>query len=191
MGKNFTAILGHRLQRQDLYALCDALNHHSFSHIERFIEELLPYNQDDAGKAWSVDPDWLGGTVELDGPCGLSFTFSEKLCCLDHYIRWRAFVTDESIQFLLRGVAYDLAAYYQTGYALYVPDNDCKESFVLGFIYEDENRDMEYVTSWLLRECGPPKQRIRDIRVRREDDRDSDGYYLDSFGDFVGKRHSS
>lgn len=111
------------------------------------------------GKPWRVH-DGIGGTVEISGPCGMDFTFSEKVCYFHHYIRWRSFLLDEDLQLYFRKVTFDLASYFSSTYAIYVPDNGSKESGILDFIWEDENKDIDYIKNWLLERCGTPKAKI-------------------------------
>lgn len=63
MGMNFTAFLGHKLNKDDIQLLCHALNSRSLKHVEEFITHLLPYNPEDVGKPWKVR-DGIGGTMK-------------------------------------------------------------------------------------------------------------------------------
>ncbi|MFB9324684.1 hypothetical protein ACFFSY_01865 [Paenibacillus aurantiacus] len=143
---------------------------------------LLPYNPKDTGKQWKVRPG-IGGTVEIDGPCGVDFSFSEKVCYFHHNIRWRNFLLDEKLQHYLRKVTLDLAKYFSSSYAIYAPDSGFKESAILDFIWEDENKDIDYIKNWLLERCGTPKSNIIDIYKEYDDYWDSEGYFVDYFND--------
>lgn len=182
MGVDFTAYLGHKLNSDDIQILCNKLNSRALKHIGDFHSYLLPHNPKDEGKMWKV-VEGTGGTLEIDGPCGLDFTFSEKVCYFHHFIRWSRFLLEEEIQLYLRKVTYDLACYFSSDYAIYVPDSGSQESAVLDFIWDDENRDIEHIKNWLLARCGSPKEKISDIYKEYEDYWDSEGYYVDYFGD--------
>ncbi|ULO05367.1 hypothetical protein H1230_19980 [Paenibacillus sp. 19GGS1-52] len=182
MGIDFTAFLGHELNRDEIQILCHALNSRSLNHVDEFITLLLPHNPKDKGKPWTVH-EGIGGTVEINGPCGVQFTFSEKVCYFHHYIRWRSFLLDEKLQLYLKKVTFDLASYFKSTFAIYVPDSGSKESGILDFIWEDENKDVDYIMKWLLERCGTPKEKIIDIYKEYEDYWDSEGYYIDYFSD--------
>ncbi|NOU97876.1 hypothetical protein GC093_32315 [Paenibacillus sp. LMG 31456] len=184
MGTNFTAFLGHTLNPDDIKLLCDALNSRSLKHVDEFTTYLLPYNPKDMGKSWKVQVG-IGGSVEISGPCGVEFTLSEKVCYFHHYSRWKNFLLDEEIQLYLRKVAFDLANYFSSTYAIYVPDNGSKESVILDFIWEEENKDINYIKNWLLERCGTPKEKIIHIYKKYNDYWDSEGYYIDYFTDLV------
>lgn len=70
MGTDFTAFLGHKLNRDEIQILCLALNSISLKHVDEFINLLLPHNLKDKGKPWTVR-EGIGGTVEISGPCGM------------------------------------------------------------------------------------------------------------------------
>ena len=63
MGMDFTAFLGHKLNRDEIQILCHALNSRSLKHVDEFITRLLPHNPKDKGKPWTVH-EGIGGTVE-------------------------------------------------------------------------------------------------------------------------------
>ncbi|EFM11894.1 hypothetical protein PaecuDRAFT_1502 [Paenibacillus curdlanolyticus YK9] len=94
MGTNFTAFIGHQLKSDDIERLCQTLNSKSLKHIDEFVDHLLPHNPKDVGIPWAVF-DGIGGTVEINGPCGFDLTFSEKVCYFHHYIRWSTFLHNE------------------------------------------------------------------------------------------------
>ncbi|BFT72472.1 hypothetical protein [Paenibacillus sp. P36] len=182
MGMDVTAYLGHSLSSDDIHLLCNALNSRSLNHVDEFITHFLPYNPEDVGKPWRVH-DGIGGTLGIDGPCGIDLTFSEKVCYFHHYIRWRSFLRDKEIQLYIRKLTLDLTNYFTTNYAIYVPDNGSKESGNLDFIWEDENKDIDYIKNWLHESCGTPKEKIIDIYKQYENYWESDGYYIDYFSD--------
>jgi len=182
MGADFTAFLGHKLNRDEIKILCHALNSRSLKHVDEFINFLLPHNPKDEDKPFTVH-EGIGGTVEVSGPCGMDFTFSDKVCYFHHYIRWRSFLLEEELQLYLKRVTFDLARYFSSEYAVYVPDSGSRESAVLDFIWEDENKDIHYIRNWLLERCGRPKEKIIEIYKEYEDYWDSEGYYVDYFSD--------
>ncbi|MFC3802611.1 hypothetical protein [Cohnella sp. GCM10012308] len=147
-----------------------------------FVTYLLPHNPEDAGLLWIIR-DGTDGTLEIDGPCGVLLTFSEKICYFHHYIRWSNFLLNEKIQSYIRKLVYDLARFLTAQYAVYVPDSGAKESSILDFIWDDENKDMDYIRNWLLERCGAPKAKIADIHQQYEDYWESEGYYIDYFDD--------
>ncbi|MHA6529408.1 hypothetical protein [Paenibacillus sp. BAC0078] len=183
MGMDFTAYVGHSFTENDIYRLCHALSSEKLVYIDQFIKHLYPYNPKDIGKPWQVVPDSIGGTIELNGPCGINLTFSEKVCYFHHYIRWDNFLLDEDIQLYLRKVSYDLANYLAASFAIYVPDSGARESGILDFIWEDKNKDIQFIRDWLLQKCGEPKKRIKDIYKDYGDYCASEGYYIDFFQD--------
>ncbi|WP_337100111.1 hypothetical protein [Paenibacillus sp. YIM B09110] len=187
MGMNFHAYLSHSLNQQDLLNYCNELNCKNHKFIETFIEELLPYNPEDINKEWKLRFDDFNGTYELDGPCGLGFTFSEKVCMVSHYTRWLTFLLNDldfDFQKQLRNVSYELMNKMESDYVIYVPDSGAIESAIMDFMWEDENKDIEYMKDWLLRKCGEPKEHIIDIYNDLGDSWDSKGYYIDLFTDY-------
>lgn len=186
MGMDFTAYFSHDLSQDQINDLCKRLNcqKDQFPMTNRFVEDLLPHNPKDEIKEWRIDLDRIGGTSELFGPCGLSFTFSEKVCYFHHYIRWRAFLINDSIQQELRYVCYEFRNSFRSSDVIYAPDNAARESAIMDFIGDDRNVDLSFIKNWLLVNCGPPKQKIKDIYKEYEDYWVSEGYYIDDFKDF-------
>jgi len=176
VGKDFTAYLGHNLDENHIYRMCHALNGDQFVAINSFVKELYEFNPNDISLVWKVDSEGIGGTQDIYGPCGFNFTFSEKVCYFHHYIRWDAFLQNEDFQIKLRKVTYELSQYFQSSFAIYVPDNATKESSIIDFIWDDENRSIEYIVSWLEKECSAPKKTFKELVG-------SDGYYIDFFID--------
>ncbi|MBW7473604.1 hypothetical protein K0T92_02445 [Paenibacillus oenotherae] len=188
MGMNFTCYIGHKLNGNDLSRMSNALNSGNFKSVSAFIEEILPYNPEDVNKKWKTEFDSIGGTVCLNGPCGLSFTFSEHVCMIDHYTRWITFIlNDLEVNFRahFRNIAYELSRYFESSFSIYVPDNATKESAILDFIWDDENRSIDYIKDWLLTKCGDPKLNIEDIYKDCGDYWESDGYFIDYFKDYT------
>lgn len=186
MGMDFTAYFSHDLSTEQIKEICHRINSERglFPIIHNFVDELLLYYPEDRDKVWSFDPDGIGGTNEIYGPCGFSFTFSDKVCYFHHYIRWGAFLTDEVIQYKLRKVCYELRKLLNSSFVIYVPDSAVKESVILDFIWDDQNKDLNYIKNWLLINCGSPKENIKDIYKVYDEFWDSEGYYIDSFIDF-------
>ncbi|WP_419874027.1 hypothetical protein [Candidatus Pristimantibacillus sp. PTI5] len=185
MGMDFTAYMSHNLNETDILELCIDLNENSsrFPFIREFIDTLLPFNPEDIDRKWRITHDSLGGTISLDGPCGISLTLSEKVCYFHHYFRWRGFLVDTEIQQWLRNVSYGFMKIFNSSFVIYVPDNAAKESAIMDFIWEDENKDINYIREWLLKHCGIPKDNITDIYKEYEDYWASEGYYIDDFND--------
>jgi hypothetical protein len=154
-----------------------------FRYIKKFIEDLLEYNPEDTDIQWRLIPDHIGGTMEVVGPCGITLTFLEKICYFHHYIRWRNFLLDSEIQLKLREVCYELMQTMKSQFVIYVPDNAVKESAILDFLWEDENKDIFFMRDWLLNNCGPPKNSIKEIYKEYEDYWESDGYFIDEYKD--------
>ncbi|MEK3884907.1 hypothetical protein [Paenibacillus sp. PL2-23] len=67
---------------------------------------------------------------------------------------------------------------------IYVPDSGAIESGIMDFIWNDENKDIEFIKDWLLTRCGPPNRIIKDIYQQSKDSWTSKGYYIDDFKDF-------
>ncbi|MEK3884908.1 hypothetical protein [Paenibacillus sp. PL2-23] len=81
MGMNFTAYLSHNLNEKDITTLCNELNssgQERFPRTKMFIKDLQSNNTRDIRKEWLVSHDELGGTIELDGPCGLHLHFQRE-----------------------------------------------------------------------------------------------------------------
>jgi len=74
MGADFTAFLGHKLNRDEIQILCHTLNSRTLKRVDEFINLLLPHNPEDKGRPWTVH-EGNGGTVEISGPCGMKFIF--------------------------------------------------------------------------------------------------------------------
>jgi hypothetical protein len=187
MGMDFTCYIGHNLNQNDLILMSQQLNSGNFKYISAFIEELLKYNPDDVDKKWDVNWDNIGGTSRLNGPCGLSFTFSEHVCMMEHYTRWLTFIlNDLEVNFRghFRNIAYELSRYFESLFAIYVPDNAAKESAIMDFIWDDENRSIDYIKEWLKTNCGDPKHKIEDIYRDCGGYWKSDGYFIDYFNDY-------
>lgn len=183
---NFTAYFSHIFQNDELARWVKDLNEKpdTFPLIKEFIDELLQYNPKDKGKQWRIIPDNLGGTIEVIGPCGISLTFSEKVCFFHHYFRWRSFLLDRDVQLLLRNVCYELMNILNSSFVIYVPDNAVKESNILDFLWEDEDKDIYFMKDWLQTNCGYPKNSIKEIYKESDDYWESDGYFIDQFKDF-------
>jgi hypothetical protein len=162
-----------------------------FPSISEFIDALLPFNPKDSERKWNVSFDDIGGTNHLSGPCGISLTLSEKVCYFHHYLRWRQFLVDNEIQDLLRKVSYGLMKIFYSSYVIYVPDNAARESAIMDFIWEEENKDIGYIREWLLENCGLPKKKINEIYKEYEDYWDSEGYFIDYFTDIEEPQKSS
>ncbi|MBB3069441.1 hypothetical protein FHS14_002431 [Paenibacillus baekrokdamisoli] len=84
----------------------------------------------------------------------------------------------------LRNVSYELTRYFNTKFAIYVPDSSKKESAIMDFLWEDENKSIEFMKKWLLEKCGSPKDEIDSIYVDYEDSWESEGYFIDYFIDY-------
>lgn len=185
MGMNFTAYMSHNLKKTEIIELCNDLNENSsrFPLIREFIDTLLPFNPKDNVRKWRTSFDSADGTNSLAGPCGISLTLSEKVCYFHHYFRWKGFLVDNEIQQLLRNVSYGFMRTFNASFVIYVPDNAAKESAIMDFIKEDENKYINYIREWLLENCGLPKNNINDIYKEYEDYWDSEGYYIDYFNE--------
>lgn len=183
---DFTAYMSHSLTKPQIIQLSNELNRDiaQFSLIHNFINELLPFNAKDDNNKWRINLDHLGGTIRLNGPCGVSLTLSEKVCYIHHYFRWRNFLLDNEIQHLLRTVSYGFMKIFNSQFVIYVPDSSTIESAIMDFIWEDENKDINFIREWLLINCGPPKNNIKDICKDFETYWESEGYYIDFFKDF-------
>lgn len=184
MGRNFTAYLGHRLKETEIFEMEYHLNSGALRSISDFIDLLLPYNSDEKQVVWKAYKDDVGGTVVLDGPCGITLTFSKHVCRLGHYTRWITFLlNDLEIDFRnsLRNICRELSEYLKSTFALYVPDSGAKESAIMDFMWGDENKPIEYMREWLLDRCGPPADNIEAIYKEFEDHIETDGYYIDEF----------
>ncbi|TYP74563.1 hypothetical protein BCM02_105107 [Paenibacillus methanolicus] len=182
---DFTAYMSHSLNKSEIADLCNRLNENptSFPLLQAFIDELLPFNPRKIEKEWHVDFDYIGGTTILAGPCGISLTLSENVCYFHHYLRWRQFLINPDLQIMLRKVCYELREIFNASFVIYVPDNAARESAIMDFIWEGENRDIDYMREWLLVNCGPPKNKIVHIYKKLVDSWESDGYYIDYFQD--------
>ncbi|OWR27270.1 hypothetical protein CDO73_23810 [Saccharibacillus sp. O23] len=182
MGMDFTAYIGHSLTKYEIDKMCFDLNNNQLSHVDKFIKELRKVNSNDKQETWSIRVDEFGGTLELSGPYHLEFTFSEKVCMVSHYTRWITFlINDLEIDFQthLRNISIELMEYFDAPYAIYCPDSAARESGIMDFLWEDENRDIDYIKEWLLRNCGEPKNTIKEIYKELDDCWKSDGYYIE------------
>ena len=65
-----------------------------------------------------------------------------------------------------------------------MPDSASKESGIMDFLWDDENKSIEVMKEWLLKQCGNPKDNINSIYVEYEDYWESEGYFIDYFNDF-------
>ncbi|RDU35814.1 hypothetical protein DRW41_16920 [Neobacillus piezotolerans] len=92
--------------------------------------------------------------MRLNGVCQLFF----QNRCISHPIRWIHFLLDDKIQKHLRELSFELINFLNSSLVIYVPDNAVKESDIIDFIWDDENRDIEYIQKWLLTECGSTKE---------------------------------
>lgn len=184
MGMDFTAYFGHSMDENAIHRLCHALNAERLNEVQKFLNYLYPFNEGDKERLWEVIPDWIGGTIQLSGPCGLDLTFSEHVCYVHHYIRWKQFLLNEEIQLYLRTMIKEFCHYVSADYAIYVPDNGADESAILDFIWDDENRDVGFIRNWLLERFGEPKERISEIYRSDDYGWESEGYYIDEFQDF-------
>jgi len=184
MGMNFTAFMGHSMKIDELESLIIDLNDNPdrYPFINEFVNDLLPNNPNDSKKKWRLFADELDGTVDCIGPCGISLTFSERICYFHHYYRWIIFLKDNDVQHSLRKFCFDLLRTLHSPFAIYVPDNAAKESSILDLLWED--RDIFYMKEWLIENCRLPKKTILDIYQDLGDTWESDGYYLDEFTDF-------
>jgi hypothetical protein len=182
MGMNFNAYLDHKLDENEIYRFCHALNSNKFENIDRFVQTYP--NSNIKREIWEVVPDHLGGTILVDGPGGLDFMFSEKVCRISHPIRWINFLLEDDIQKHFRDISFEMMCFLNSSLVIYVPDNEARESAILDFVWDDENRDIKYIQKWLLNECGPPKKKIKDIYQEFDDYWVSDGYYIDNFSDY-------
>ncbi|MDQ0059994.1 hypothetical protein [Paenibacillus harenae] len=187
MGMDFCAYLGHSLDLSGIKNLCNDLNNNALKFTASFIGDLIEFNPNDVGKEWRIQYDSIGGTTELSGPCGLQFTFSEKVCVVSHYTRWLTFLLNDleiDFQTHLRKVSYEIMSYFNSVFVIYVPDSGAKESGIMDFIWDDENKDIYYIKDWLVRKCGEPKKQIRDIYKDVDDTTwESEGYYIDYIND--------
>ncbi|WP_139997488.1 hypothetical protein [Paenibacillus paridis] len=188
MGMDFVCYIGHQLSKNDLIQMSEQLNKGSFKYISAFIEDLLKYNPDDVNQKWEANTEVLGDELCLYGPCCLKFTFSEQVCKIDHFTRWLTFILNDSetdFRGHLRNVAYELTRYFHSTFAIYVPDSGVKESAIMDFFWDDENKSIDYMKEWLLTNCGEPKREIEDIFQDGGDYWESDGYFIDYFKDYT------
>ncbi|ANF97835.1 hypothetical protein [Paenibacillus bovis] len=91
---------------------------------------------------------------------------------------------DKDIQYALRKVCYELMQTMKSSFVIYVPDNAARESAIMDFLWDDENRDILFMKNWLLNHCGLPKNSIEEIYIQCEHYWESDGYFIDEFKDF-------
>ncbi|TYP67391.1 hypothetical protein [Paenibacillus methanolicus] len=188
MGRDFTSYLGHSLQENEIFEFMNVLNTGELKATNEFIQQFLPYNPEDKDLTWKVDTFRLGGTISLDGPCGLGFTFSEHVCMVRHYTRWLTFLLNDlefDIRTPLRNMIRELAWCLGSRFAIYAPDSGARESGIMDFMWEDENEDIECMRNWLLQNCGPPAGSIQAIYKEFEDHIQTDGYYIDVFDDDI------
>ncbi|MFD1736840.1 hypothetical protein ACFSCX_09695 [Bacillus salitolerans] len=177
MGMCFEAYVGHRLNEDDINRFCDELNSNKFKSINRFVNTYCSFNNT------RVVPDQLVDTIDLIGPNIISFMFSEKVCRIHSYIRWWEFLIEEEIQKHLRKVSFEIMNYFNSSFVIYVPDTGALESYLIDFMWKDENKDVNYMRNWLQENCGPPKTRIMDIYKQFDKYWGSDGYFIDVFPD--------
>ncbi|MCM3748090.1 hypothetical protein M3223_12070 [Paenibacillus pasadenensis] len=182
MGMDFTAYMSHNFDSAKLLNLCEELNENGSRHA--FLSEFINLNASNENQKWSFEPDYIAGTSIINGPCEITLTFSEHVCYFHHYIRWISFLTHQETQQALRGVCFDLMRILNADFVIYVPDNATIESEIMDFLWEDENRDIEYIRNWLKVKCGEPKEKIRDIFKQYEFYWESEGYFVDLFSDF-------
>jgi hypothetical protein len=192
MGRDFTAYLGHSLKENEIFEFMNILNTSDLKAINDFIKQFLPYNPNDKELTWKVKEFRLEGTISLDGPCGLAFIFSEHVCMVRHYTRWLTFLLNDlefDIRTPLRNMTRELAGYFGSAFAIYAPDSGARESGIMDFMWEDENKDIDCMRNWLLQNCGPPADSIQTIYKEFEDHIQTDGYYIDVFEDEVVNPH--
>lgn len=148
--------------------------------------DFLPYNPQDEDKGWCVVPDYIGGTVVLNGPCGLSLMFSKHVCVIDHYTRWITFIRDIDCQMYFRNITYELLRHFNGKYAIYLPDSGSSEASAIDYIWDDENKDIEFIKLWLLVRFGNPRDTISELDNEDLKNRAEKGYFIDYFKDFEG-----
>ncbi|WP_148933722.1 hypothetical protein [Paenibacillus methanolicus] len=144
MGRDFTAYLGHSLKENEIFEFINVLNTGELKATNEFIQQFLPYNPEDKDFKWKVNTFRLGGTISLDGPCGLKFTFSEHVCMVRHYTRWLTFLLNDlefDIRTTLRNMIRELAGYFGSSFSIYAR------------IVAQESLEL-----WIL--CGKMKMRI-------------------------------
>ncbi|REK76025.1 hypothetical protein DX130_02875 [Paenibacillus paeoniae] len=73
--------------------------------------------------------------------------------------------------------------YVTAEFVIYVPDSGAVESTIMDFIWEEENRNITFIRSWLVDRCGEPRELINKNHDEEEFRGKSEGYCIDEFLD--------
>ena len=185
MGTDFTALVNHNLNEQDIHTLPDLLN--SAWHI---IESLLPviegypvpgsspakwqWNERDGGFSLERLHNHLSIMVE-----GHEFhgRVSERMFKLEHGVKWWPFLSDQTVRDKLRRVCRHIALVLGANQVIYLPGGFLKPEGAISLMYE--GKGVEEMIEWLLKNCGPPIQDIKSIYRGEIESWNGDGYYIE------------
>jgi hypothetical protein len=185
MGVYFNAYIGHKFDVNGIKYFCELLNSGKFQAINKFLKDY--YAQNENRDIFKVSSDPFTGTITVaDHPDGLEFMFSEKVCRFSPYVLWQFFLTKEETQKTLREISFEVMAYFNSSFVIYVPDSGYIESGIMDFLWreeEEECKDIFYIQNWLMCNCGTPQKYIKDIYQKFDDYWDSVGYYIDAINE--------
>ena len=182
MGVDFTAILDYRIDICELKDIPNKLNQVNSMLAGLWNEEIENWSYYRDPLYHSIEEEFkIAKHLDLDGPFGFSITLGNQILEIYHITRWYMFLIDDhGIQEKLRNSILEIGKILGAKKIIYLPDSLYKESVVSGFVYESKN--LKDVCSWLIENCGKPKEAIKDVLNETDDDSsDYSGYYIESF----------
>ncbi len=185
MGTDFTAVVNHNLGERDIHTLPELLNF-TWDAVEDFLPIIEGYPV-----AGSSPPKWQWreneggfsleglhsrGTLLIEGPEFFG-RVSEQVLRVCHGVRWRSFLTEQTVRDKLRRVCRHTASVFGSTQIIYLPDGFYKPEGAIGLMYE--GKAVEKMIDWLLENCGPPAQSIESIYREEHGSWSGDGYYIE------------
>jgi hypothetical protein len=151
MGVDFVAVMGHNLEGDRLFTIPELLNSR-WSLAEPFLPVLEGYPVPGAALTeWRWDSaGWLTvhemlqemGMINIEGPDCFFGSVGRRAIELSHLVRWRSFLTDDSLETKLRGICRSIAETLGSPSIAYVPGPLSSSSVVIS----SQRRNLESIS---------------------------------------------
>ena len=185
MGTDFTAVVNHNLNKNDIHTLPDILNSTWITG-----EDLSPiiegyplrgstpanWNWREGEYGFSLERLHEHKTIMIEGHEFHGWV-SERMFRLCHGVRWESFLTEQRVRDKLRRVCRHIASVLGSNQLIYLPDGFLKPEGAIALMYE--GKAVEEMIDWLLRNCGPSVQNIESIYRGELESWNAGGYYIE------------
>jgi hypothetical protein len=185
MGIDFTAILDHQLNWQELYALPERLNKYWNlpNQLQSWVSEHV--RSESTHWEWELNVKYSNAAEELfevgylylDGPHGFWARVFKQAIEITHLARWWSFLDEDDVQNGLRTAIKMIAKIARSEHILYLPDSSFPPSLASDILYEGGN--INDMLTWLKSEVGPPFSDPQVFIKKGTNDWDERGWFME------------